>query len=66
MNKMIDLHTSEQSQSWYSDGSLFIRIGFVTLNLDKRMARELFVALVNTNDKMNELGIELEEWDATS
>lgn len=60
----IDLVEGEWCDSWYLDGTLWVRIGIITLALDKNLARELIITLENAHNKINDLGLELE--DATS
>lgn len=69
ISKIIDICSGEIIDAWVDttseekNGILYIRIGIVTLQLDRNMTQALFLALNKANKKLNELNIELEEWD---
>lgn len=57
-----DIFSSEYIDIWVDDGLLYIRIGIVTVQLDKQMSQDLYLGLEKTNDKLNELKKVLKTW----
>lgn len=62
-SEVINLASTNNCESWFYDGELNISIGPITITLDKKQALELFILLENSNDKINELGLKLEDWN---
>jgi len=65
-SQIINIVDSDNVDTWFDDGILYIRLGFITLQLDKELAHNLYIALENTNQKLNELNLELKDFESTT